>query len=113
MELIKIDFSSEAFRKLSDFEKKHTLGNQIETMINNISRSLMQKRDEQIMEALKECGYEFQNDYQIKRFAEEMATIYSFKEKRILKVGDESICEWNDTLDFENNGNEIKVILGK
>ena len=86
----------------------------IDEAIELLYASLINKREEQIIEELRINGYVFDDEFQLKRFFEEMCTIFSFEENntKILKVGDLILCEWDDTFNFENNGSEIKASLG-
>ena len=92
------------------------LGNDLlADVIGRLVRDGANKREEQIIEVLKNNGHTFETKEELYEFAKTRCEVIAFdyNQRKILKVDGKPVCEWCDTPTFNNDGNTYKVTWGK
>ena len=86
-------------------------------VISRFSQKVNRAREEQIIKALNENGYELDinNREELERFAKTRCELISFtyNDRKILKVDGKPICEWWDAHEFSWEGNKVTCVTGK
>ena len=82
-----------------------------EDFLIKIRSEINRQRELQILEMLKVNGFEFQNDVELKTFAQERCEICSFVDsnRKILNVDGHYMCEWDETYDIDFAKKIIKI----
>lgn len=82
--------------------------------VRNVIEETLQQRENQILKALEERGFKFENRIELEEFAKTRCQVLRFQNlKRILTVDGNPVCEWWETSRFENNGNTFTCIVGE
>ena len=86
----------------------------IEEIIQNAITQVNRQRDEMIIDALKDAGYEFNSRQELETFVMTRCSIigFTYNNEKILKVDDTMICRWREDVKFEIKGTEIKITMG-
>jgi predicted GNAT superfamily acetyltransferase len=86
----------------------------IHSIINSCSSKIASAREGQLIERLKECGFEFKTKQELYDFAKERCEVEIHANKlKILKVDGKVIAEWWDTFEIKHEGNKVTAIAGK
>ena len=85
-------------------------------MVSNIQKGLMQKREDQIIEALKNKGYEFSNRQEMIEFASTRCTEIHYSDDPLQKYlyvdGKEFICAYSNKIESNLDGYVFNVKIG-
>jgi len=86
----------------------------IQDMFYKHMKEALNARDDQIIEKIKEHGYEFKNKAELHEFARTRCTIEVHGEvKRVLKVDDKTICYWYETSEMKEIDGTIHIVMGE
>ena len=95
----------------AEFDK---IENDRNAIMQKAFQEILQKREDQILEKLKENGFEFENRAQLLEFAKNRCELLCMDNKlRVLKADGKVICEWWETSRFENDGQTFTCIIGE
>ena len=92
------------------------LGNDLlADVMGRLLQDLANKREEQIIEALKIHGYIFETKDELYEFAKTRCEMiqFTYNQRKILKADGIQVCEWDDTPTFNIDGTTCSVTWGK
>lgn len=85
----------------------------LHSVINSCSSKIASAREGQLIERLKECGFEFETKQELYDFAKERCEVEIHANKlNRLKVDGKVIAEWWDTVEIKHEGNKVTAIAG-
>lgn len=104
-ELVEREFETPNFPEL-DYGVLHSV-------INSCSSKIVSAREEQLIECLKECGFEFETKKELYDFVKErcVVEIQANKPNR-LKVDGKVIYKWWGTVEIKQECNKVTAIFG-
>ena len=73
---------------------------------------LIKKRETQILDVLKKNGFVFENKDQLIDFMKTRCERYIQGNVTKLLIDEKVICEWNDSVNIEFDGNTVKATMG-
>ena len=84
-------------------------------IIGQTISEIHREREAQIIKALKDRGYDFQDRNELEFFAKTRCQVISFmnSSRKILAVDGKPICEWWDTFRLERDENKFTYIVGE
>ena len=97
-------------------DKHETQYNEIQNLIKRFSDQVNRQREEQIIEALNDRGYnlDINNRSELEQFAKRCTiAVFPSSNKKILIVDEKPVLEWWDTVDFSFDSNKIYCIACK
>jgi len=85
----------------------------LHSVINSCSQNIASAREGQLIERLKECGFEFKTKQELYNFAKERCEVEIHANKlNRLKVDGKVIAEWWDTVEIKHEGSKVTAIAG-
>lgn len=85
----------------------------LHSVINSCATNIARARERQLIERLKECGFEFETKKELYDFAKERCEVEIHANKlNRLKVDGNVIAEWWDTVEIKHEGNKVTAIAG-
>lgn len=87
----------------------------LESIHRQVMENAIKQHEDRILNILAEHGYTFENRMELVHFAKTRCEVLNFTERKVkvLRVDGKPICEWYDTVRFENDGVNFKVIMGE
>jgi|GEM_PF-4130583 len=100
------------FGDIHGMNKLKQLAHTYTTMVIN---EVIKAREDQILNILKEHGFEFKNRIELAQFAKSRCTVEKYPNRlNVLRVDGEFICDWWDTSRFVNDDPlTFSVIIGE
>lgn len=85
----------------------------LHSVINSCSSNIASAREGQLIQRLKECGFEFETRQELEHFAKTRCQLEVYSNKlNILRVDENIIAEWWDTVEIKQEGEKWTAIAG-
>lgn len=107
------EWSPKMIRLLNDFRDQNVQRPIIQELISDQTKNLIQMREDQIIEALRELGYKLDTYEEKVEFAKNRCTILRFPDRMTqLAVDGQPVLQWSEEININHSGTVMKTTIG-
>jgi|GEM_PF-4784927 len=88
--------------------------NKVSELRTSMVQQTIKSREDQLLGKLKENGFEFENRMELVHFLKTRCLLERYPNQlNVLRVDGRILCEWWETVRYENDGSKFTCIIGE